>query len=165
MAILRREKSYHITGCYLSHFDMASSQMAIFIFLEMPYTHLNIRHGYQGRFLWSSRGPHRVCHSNTKIQSANQLKHNMSQSTTKTNKMTCAPSKDSDQSDQSSLCAQWVAKDPLGFFMWTAKTLIRLGRWPGWSESLLSAQVILLILSCCGLYSIKDSKHLFWQTS
>ena len=33
----------------------------------------------------------------------------------KTNKMTCAPR------DESSLCAQWVAKDP-GFFMQTAKT-------------------------------------------
>ena len=37
----------------------------------------------------------------------------------KTNKMTCAPSEDSDQpvasaqSDQSSLCAQWVAEDPM----------------------------------------------------
>ena len=30
----------------------------------------------------------------------------------KTKKMTCVPSEDSDQSDQSSLCAQWVAKDP-----------------------------------------------------
>ena len=29
----------------------------------------------------------------------------------KTNKMTCMPTKDSDP-DQSSLCAQWVAKDP-----------------------------------------------------
>ena len=29
---------------------------------------------------------------------------------TKTNKMTCAPSEDS---DQSSLFAQWVAKDPM----------------------------------------------------
>ena len=30
-----------------------------------------------------------------------------------------------------------------------AKTLIRLGGWPGWSESSLGAQVILLVLSCC----------------
>ena len=40
--------------------------------------------------------------------------------------MACAPGEDSDQSEQSSLCAQWVAKDgPKLFFMWTAKTLIR----------------------------------------
>ena len=31
--------------------------------------------------------------------------------------------------------------------MWTAKTLIRLSRCPGWSESSLGAQVILLVLS------------------
>ena len=31
----------------------------------------------------------------------------------KTNKMTCAPSEDSDQPDQSSLYAHWVAKDPM----------------------------------------------------
>ena len=30
----------------------------------------------------------------------------------KTNKIVCAPSEDSDQPGQSSLCAQWVAKDP-----------------------------------------------------
>ena len=30
----------------------------------------------------------------------------------KTNKMVCAPIKDFAQSDQSSLCAQWVARDP-----------------------------------------------------
>ena len=39
----------------------------------------------------------------------------------KTNKMTCAPSEDSNQPDQSLLCVQWVAKDLL-----IAKSLIRL---------------------------------------
>ena len=34
--------------------------------------------------------------------------------------------------------------------MRTAKTLVRLGECPGWSESLLGEQVILLVLSCCG---------------
>ena len=34
--------------------------------------------------------------------------------------------------------------------MWTAKTLIRLGGRPGWSESSLGAHAILLVLSCCG---------------
>ena len=43
----------------------------------------------------------------------------------------------------SSLCAQWVAKDQ-AFFMRTAKTLIRLRGCPGWSESLLGAHAILL---------------------
>ena len=37
-----------------------------------------------------------------------------------------------------SLCAQWVAKDP-AFFMRTAKTLVRQGGCPGWSESSLGA--------------------------
>ena len=45
----------------------------------------------------------------------------------------------SPQSDQSLLCAQWVVRAQ-GFFMRTAKTLIRLGGCPGWSESLLGAQ-------------------------
>ena len=35
--------------------------------------------------------------------------------------------------------------------MWTAKTLIRLGGCPGWSESLLGAHAILLVLSWGGL--------------
>ena len=39
---------------------------------------------------------------------------------------------------ESSLCAQWVAKDPS--FMRTPKTLIRLGGCPGWSASSLGAQ-------------------------
>ena len=45
----------------------------------------------------------------------------------KTNKMICAPSEASAQSDQSSLCALRIASKDQGFFMWTAKTLIRLG--------------------------------------
>ena len=35
--------------------------------------------------------------------------------------------------------------------MRTAKTLIRLGGCPGWSESLLGTHAILLVLSCCSL--------------
>ena len=54
------------------------------------------------------------------------------------------------QSDQSSLCAQWVALRTQSFFMRTAKTLIRLGGCPGWSESSLGAHAILLVLSCRG---------------
>ena len=41
-------------------------------------------------------------------------------------------SRTSAQSDQSLLSTQWVAKTQ-GFFMQTAKTLIRLGGCPGWS--------------------------------
>ena len=47
------------------------------------------------------------------------------------------------QSDQSLLCALWVAKD-LDYFRRTAKILARLARCPGWSKSSLGAQVILL---------------------
>ena len=37
--------------------------------------------------------------------------------------------------------------------MQTVTTLIRLGRCPGWSESSLGTQIILLVLPCCGSYS------------
>ena len=50
----------------------------------------------------------------------------------KTNEMTFAPSEDSDQpaqSDQSSLCTQWVTKEPR-LLPQIAKTLIRLGGCP-----------------------------------
>ena len=40
-----------------------------------------------------------------------------------------------------------------GFFMRTAKTLIRLGGCPGWSEASLGAQINLLVLLCSGSYS------------
>ena len=83
----------------------------------------------------------------------------MSPSTKKTNKMTFAPSENSNQPAhavwlESLLCIQWVAKNPR-IFMWTAKTLIRLGGCPGWSESSMGAQVILSVLSCCGSYTIQ----------
>ena len=55
------------------------------------------------------------------------------------------------QSDQSSLCAQWVAKD-LRFHHADGEDSIRLGGCPGRSESSLDRQVILLVLSCCGSY-------------
>ena len=41
--------------------------------------------------------------------------------------------------------------------MRTAKTLIRLGRCPGWSESSMGAQIILLVLSWHGLYGTRKS--------
>ena len=59
------------------------------------------------------------------------------------------------QSDQSLHCALNRQLRAKCFFMRTAKTLdqIRLGRCPGWSESSLGAQVILLVLSCGGSFT------------
>ena len=54
------------------------------------------------------------------------------------------------QSDQSLHCALNGYPRTQAFFMRTAKTLIRLGGCPGWSESSLGAHVILLVLSCGG---------------
>ena len=60
-------------------------------------------------------------------------------------------------------------------FMQRTKTLIRLGGYPGWSESSLGAQSIWLVLSCCGsfghsctervclkLYLISGATHLIF---
>ena len=58
------------------------------------------------------------------------------------------------QDQQNDMCAQ--RRLSLGIspvFMQTAKTLIRLGGCPGWSEASLGTQVILLVLSCGGSYS------------
>ena len=48
---------------------------------------------------------------------------------------------------ESSLCAQWVAKD-------RKRRLIRLGNWPGWSESSLCTHSIVLVLSWSGSFSV-----------
>ena len=61
---------------------------------------------------------------------------------------------------ESILCTLWVAKNsmpPLADSEDSDQTgwmprLIRLGGCPGWSESLLRAKVLLLVLSCCGSY-------------
>ena len=72
--------------------------------------------------------------------------------------MTCTPSEDSDQlGHPPSLIRVFAVRSmgklsTRGFFMRTAKTLIRLDGCPGWSESSLGAYVILLILWCCGSY-------------
>ena len=63
------------------------------------------------------------------------------------------------QSDQSLRCALNGYLKIQCFFMRTAKTLIRLGGCPGWSESLLGAHVILLVKSCCGSFY----NHAFWN--
>ena len=70
----------------------------------------------------------------------------------KTNKMTCAPSKDSDQTGHPPSLIRvfavhmknhWVLSYPLS----AQRRLIRLGGCPGWSESSLGSQIILLVLS------------------
>ena len=48
---------------------------------------------------------------------------------------------------ESSLCAHWVAKDPM-FLHANSEDSDQTGRMPGWSESSLGTQVILLVLSC-----------------
>ena len=52
------------------------------------------------------------------------------------------------QSNQSLRCALNGKLRTQAFFMWTAKTLTRLGGCPGWYESSLGAHAILLVLSC-----------------
>ena len=56
------------------------------------------------------------------------------------------------QSDQSLHCPHEESLGPYLPTEHTAKTLIKLGGCPGWSESSLGMQVILLGLSCCGSY-------------
>ena len=76
----------------------------------------------------------------------------------KTNKITVLPAK-----TQISLCIRPVWSefhcphketfDPKLPIKRIAKNLISLGGFPGWSESSFGAQVILLVLSCCGVCS------------
>ena len=80
------------------------------------------------------------------------LNYHLSWSMTKLTKWFCAlwrlwSAWASAQPNQSLLCTQWVAKDPRLLHA-HSKDLTRLGEYPGWSESLLGAQVILLVLSC-----------------
>ena len=63
----------------------------------------------------------------------------------KTNKVACAPSKDSDQPGHP-LYAQLVAKDPR-FSMWTSD-------WPD-AQADLGKHVILFVLSCCSSYTMQ----------
>ena len=72
-----------------------------------------------------------------------------------TNKMTCTPSEVSDQpgllpSLISLRCPHEETWGPQLPIECTAKALISLGWCPGWSETSLRAQVIFLVLSCCG---------------
>ena len=79
----------------------------------------------------------------------------------KTNKMTCAPSENSDQPGHPTslirvfavrMKTHWV----LGYPLNAQRRLIRLGGCPGWSESSLGAHVILLVLSCYGSNKYKS---------
>ena len=76
----------------------------------------------------------------------------------------CASSEDSDQAGHptSQISLRCPREERLGSllsFERRAKTLIRLGGCPGWSESSLGAQVILLVLSCGGPYT----RHVTWK--
>ena len=73
----------------------------------------------------------------------------------KTNEMACAPNENSDQPGHPPSLIRVFAvrmKKPWLPIERTAKTLIRLGGCPGWSESSLGATFILLVLSCRGSY-------------
>ena len=77
--------------------------------------------------------------------------------------MTYAPSEDSVQPGhppslitESSLSA-WRQLESLAILWAQAKTLIRLGGCPGWSESSRGAHAILLVLSCAGSYNFSKS--------
>ena len=65
---------------------------------------------------------------------------------------------------ESSLCAQWVDKDPV-FFLRTAKTLIRLGWCPSWSESSLGAQSLCWFCHEAAQimkFQLKTARYLKW---
>ena len=73
----------------------------------------------------------------------------------KTNKMTFAPSEDSDQPGHPSILIRFFAVCSMGSWEPSVSScgqwrLIRLGGFPGWSESLLGAKVTLLVLSWGG---------------
>ena len=65
-----------------------------------------------------------------------------------TSKITCTPSEDSDQPGRRPSLTGFDMRYMETFFRRTTMTLVRLGGCPCWSESLLGAQVIMLILSC-----------------
>ena len=69
----------------------------------------------------------------------------------------------STQCDQSLRSALYGESRTQCFFMRTAKTLIRLGGCPGWSESSLGAQVILLVLSVFSISTCSDETRILTQ--
>ena len=70
------------------------------------------------------------------------------------------------QNQQNDLCAQRRLASAWAFSC-GKRRLIRLGGCPGWSESLLGAQVILLVLSCAGSYEwwSQDPDDGKWQAN
>ena len=82
----------------------------------------------------------------------------------KTNKIAMCPAKTQNSLgirpvwSESSLCAQWVAKDP-SLLERTAKTLFRLGACPGWSESSLGAH------SFCSFCHVAAQLCFLWHDS
>ena len=84
-------------------------------------------------------------------------------------KMTCAPSEDSDQPGHPPSLIRvihWSHKETLGPSLpieRTAKTLIRLGGCPGWSESLLGVQAILLVSSCLLISDCVSKQFEAWK--
>ena len=87
----------------------------------------------------------------------------------KTNKMVCAPREDSYQPGHLpslirvlAVCMKkpWVLSYPLS----AQRRLIILGRCPGWSESSLGAQIILLVLSWDGSVMLYQTQF-YWVSS
>ena len=64
---------------------------------------------------------------------------------------------------ESSLCAQWVAKDP-SFLQADSKDSDQTGRMSRWSESSLGAHAILLVLSRCGSYTVVNIYAIHLET-
>ena len=101
------------------------------------------------------------------------ISQNLSCLLTKPTKWLCAQQRlrsawASAESEQSSLCALRIAKDPKDsqgpkVSSCRQRRLIRLGKCPGWSESLLGAHAILLVLSWGGSFitivSLVDTVH------
>ena len=91
----------------------------------------------------------------TRLKVENRIKYEPAHD--KTNKMACAPSKDSVQpGNLPSLIRAFAVRMKkawvLSYLLSTQPRLIRLSGCPGLSESLLGAHSILLVLSCAGSY-------------
>ena len=74
----------------------------------------------------------------------------------KTNKMSFAPSNDSDQPGSESLLSAWRKAGSLATHWVYSETLVRLGGCPGRLESSLGAHSILLVLSWRGSFTVRS---------
>ena len=90
---------------------------------------------------WSDRADAQAYLSLHWVQSFCWFCHDISAGDDKTNKLTCAPS----MRPVWSVCALWAPKKN---FRRSVKSLIRLRKCAGWSESLLGTQIFLMVLSC-----------------